>query len=109
MPEARLLRPVAGAAHVVEVIAADAEDAGNVVAGEKFVHRERVAGGRVSTMPIIRSGRQPNLDVILSNTGFEPYADKQARIAGLLEAGRQAELEEAAARAAAEWDSRPDA
>ncbi len=54
-------------------------------------------------MPATRGGRRPNLDVVLSPTGFEPYADKQARIAELLEAGRQAEREERARREAEGW------
>lgn len=41
----------------------------------------------MSTEPVIRVEKKPNLDVILSNTGYEPYADKKARIDALLEEG----------------------
>lgn len=37
--------------------------------------------------PIIRVGKRPNLDVILSRTGFEPYAEKRRRIDELIEEG----------------------
>ncbi len=43
----------------------------------------------------IRVKKRPNLDVILSNTGFESYADKRRRITELIEAGIKAERAEA--------------
>ena len=43
--------------------------------------------------PTIRVTKVPNLDVILSSTGYEPYAAKRLRITELLEAGEKAQRE----------------
>ena len=45
MAEARLLRPVASAAHELEVVDTDADDAGDVLLCEKSFHSESLPGG----------------------------------------------------------------
>ena len=49
------------------------------------------------TRPVvnIRVKKRPNLDVVLSQSGFEPYADKQARVQELIEEGERAQREQA--------------
>ena len=42
-----------------------------------------------NTEPIIRVVKRPNLDVILSPTGYESYAVKRARIDALIAAGEE--------------------